>query len=131
MLSVTTKRGFWCECWTDGVDRQLPPVLFGSLDAYSEREADNWVSTILRTISPALDADASQEAWEQLYDHRIDTRRALLRREPWSVSVTHVTTRITWTVRPAVFLPLAHRHGTGLPSCAYDFKPCGTDAYSS
>jgi len=123
VLRVTTRSGFWCECWTEGVDGRLPPVLFGSFHAYSEREADSWVSTILRTISPALDADASQEAWERLYDHRIDTRRALLRREPWTVSVTHVTTRITWTVRPVLFLPMAHRQGTELPSCAHDFKP--------
>jgi len=123
VLSTTISPGFWCECWTEGVDGQLPPTLFGSYDAHSEREADSWVSTILRTISPALDTDASQEAWERLYDHRIDTRRALLRREPWAVSVTHITTRITWTVRPALFLPMAHRQGTELPSCTYGFKP--------
>ena len=123
MLKTTPRRGFWCECWTEDLDGQLPQTLFGSYDAYSEREADGWVSTILRSISPALDADASQEAWTRLYDHRIDTRRALLRREPWSVSVTHVNTRITWTVRPALFLPMAHRQGIELPSCAYGFKP--------
>ena len=123
MLRITTRSGFWCECWTEGLDGRMPPTLFGSYDAYSEREADSWVSTILRTISPALDTDASQEAWERLYDHRIDTRRALLRRKLWKVSVTHVNTRITWTVRPALFLPLAHRHGEELPSCAHDFKP--------
>ncbi|WP_262060918.1 hypothetical protein [Streptomyces sp. STR69] len=122
MLRITARRGYWCECWTEGSDGQLPPTLFGSYDAYSEREADGRVSTIPRTISPALDADASQKAWTRLHDHRIDTRRALLRGEPWAVSVTHVATRITWTVRPALFLPMAHRQGTELPSCAYDFK---------
>ncbi|GAA2876747.1 hypothetical protein GCM10010524_05360 [Streptomyces mexicanus] len=30
----------------------------------------------LRTISPALDADASDEAWKWLYEGRIETRRA-------------------------------------------------------
>ncbi|CAL9576012.1 hypothetical protein SUDANB2_04922 [Streptomyces sp. enrichment culture] len=39
------------------------------------------------------------------------------------VSVTHASTRITWTIRPVVFLPLAHRQGVELPACAYDFKP--------
>jgi hypothetical protein len=82
------------------------------------------VATILRTISPALDTAASQEAWTRLHDDRIDTRRALLRREPWTVSITHVSTRITWTVRPALFLPLAHRQGLELPACAHNFKPC-------
>jgi hypothetical protein len=31
--------------------------------------------------------------------------------EPCTVSVTHASTRITWTIRPVVFLPLAHRQG--------------------
>ncbi|GAP50766.1 putative uncharacterized protein [Streptomyces azureus] len=46
---------------------------------------------------------------------------------PWgpscTVSVTHASTRITWTIRPVVFPPLAHRYSTDLPSCAHDFQP--------
>ncbi|MEU9266750.1 hypothetical protein AB0E04_15060 [Streptomyces sp. NPDC048251] len=123
MLRTTTRSGFWCECWTERLDGQQPPALFGSFDAYSAVEANNWVATILRTISPALDTAASTEAWTRLHDDRIDTRRALLRREPWTVSITHVSTCITWTVRPALFLPMAHRRIRELPPCAYDFKP--------
>lgn len=123
MLRTTTSPGFWCECWTQNLDARQPPALFGSYDAYDVVEANNWVATILRTVSPALDTAACAEAWERLYDHRIDTRRALLRREPWTVSITHVGTRITWTVRPVLFLPLAHRLGGELPPCAHDFKP--------
>ncbi|WP_328766540.1 hypothetical protein [Streptomyces sp. NBC_00286] len=103
------------------------PALFGYCDAYFAVEVDNWVATILRTISPALDAAACAGAWERLYDHRTDTRRALLRREPWTVSITHVSTRITWTVRPVLFLPLAHRQGVELPMCTYDFKLARTE----
>ncbi|MEV0908778.1 hypothetical protein [Streptomyces hokutonensis] len=123
MLRITTKRGFWCECWTRHLDDSRPPTLFGSYDARTEVEANNWVSEILRTISPELDSDASQEAWERLYDHRVNTRRALLRRVPWTVSVTHARTLITWTVSPVTFLQLAHRQAAELPTCAYDFKP--------
>ncbi|MGW0584543.1 hypothetical protein ACWD25_53615 [Streptomyces sp. NPDC002920] len=129
-MLTTTGPGFWCECWTRQMDDAQPPTLFGSYDAYTEVEANNWVSTILRTISPALDTDASQEAWERLYDHRVNTRRALLRRVPWTVSVTHSRTLITWTVSPVTFLPIAHRQGIELPLCAYDFKhhtPQATD----
>ncbi|MFD8734775.1 hypothetical protein ACFV06_07605 [Streptomyces sp. NPDC059618] len=49
------QRGYWCECWTRRLDDEQPPMLFGSYDAYTEVEANSWVSTILRTISPALD----------------------------------------------------------------------------
>jgi hypothetical protein len=120
-------RGYWCECWTQNLDEDQRPVLHASFDAYSAAQADRWIAIALRTIRPALNAAASEQAWEWLYAGRIDTRRALLRAEPCSVTVDHAGTRITWTVRPAIFLPLAHRQGIELPACAYDFKPNATD----
>lgn len=122
MLTNETRRGFWCECWTENLTEAEPPALRGSFDAYSPPQADRWIAIALRTISPALDSDASDEAWAWLYEGRIETRRALLRAKPCTVSVTHADTRITWTVRPALFLPLAHRQATELPACANDFK---------
>ncbi|MGW4878903.1 hypothetical protein ACWEPI_20355 [Streptomyces sp. NPDC004262] len=123
MVKLTGAPGFWCECWTRDLDEGQSPTLFASYDAHTEVEANSWVSTILRTISPALDTDTSEEAWERLYDHRVNTRRALLHRVPWTASVTHARTVITWTVSPVTYLPLAHRQGIELPLCAYAFKP--------
>lgn len=123
MLKRPARRGYWRECWTEDLTTRQHPTLLASFDAYSASQADRWVSAALRTISPALDTNASDEAWEWLYEGRIETRRALLRAEPCTVSVTHARTRITWTIRPALFLPLAHRQGAELPTCAYDFKP--------
>ncbi|WP_406483185.1 hypothetical protein [Streptomyces sp. NBC_01615] len=117
------QRGYWCECWTEDLTEGAWPALRASFDAYSAPQADRWVAVALRTISPALDPEASEEAWSWLYEGRVQTRRALLRAEPCTVSVTHVTTRITWTIRPAIFLPLAHRNGVELPACTKDFKP--------
>ena len=56
------KRGFWCECWTEDLAERQPPALLASFDAYSAPRADRWVSVALRTVSPALNADASDEA---------------------------------------------------------------------
>ncbi|WP_020121239.1 hypothetical protein [Streptomyces canus] len=123
MLRDKPQWGYWCECWTEDLTEETGPALRASFDAYSAPQADRWVAVALRTISPALDPDASQEAWEWLYDGRIETRRALLRAEPCTVTITQADTRITWTIRPALFLPLAHRQAANLPSCAYDFKP--------
>ncbi|MFJ8350706.1 hypothetical protein ACIQ9J_30955 [Streptomyces sp. NPDC094153] len=121
-------RGYWCECWTESLrETTEKPAFRASFDAYSAPQADRWVAVALRTISPALDPDASDEAWAWLHDGRCETRRALLRQEPCTVTITHADTRITWTIRPVVFLPLAHRQGTELPSCAHDFKPHTTD----
>jgi hypothetical protein len=120
-------RGYWCECWTQDLTQTEPPALHASFDAYTAPQADRWVAIALRTITPALDSDASDEAWEWLYEDRITTRRALLRSQPCMVSITQASTRITWTIRPVLFLPLAHRAGIELPACAYDFKPQSTD----
>ncbi|MGW1283324.1 hypothetical protein ACWD4N_06320 [Streptomyces sp. NPDC002586] len=120
-------RGYWCECWTEDSGGDQPPALRASFDAYAAPQADRWVAVTLRTISPALDPDASDQAWAWLYEGRIATRRALLRFEPCSVTVTQASTRITWTIRPALFLPLAHRQGAELPACAHDFEPHAAD----
>ncbi|MET8948816.1 hypothetical protein ABZX30_36205 [Streptomyces sp. NPDC004542] len=103
------------------------PALRASFDAYSPPQADRWVAVALRTISPALDPEASDEAWAWLYQGRITTRHALLRAEPCTVSVTHSNTRITWTIRPAIFLPLTNQQDAELPACAHAFKPQPTD----
>ncbi|MEU2303098.1 hypothetical protein [Streptomyces misionensis] len=115
--------GYWYECWTEDLTEQRGSTLLASFDAYSAPQADRWVAVALRTISPAPDADASDKAWEWLYEGRIETRRALVRAEPRTVSLPHAQTRITWTIRPALFLPLAHRQTAELPACAYNFKP--------
>ncbi|MFF9003163.1 hypothetical protein ACF1GW_36810 [Streptomyces achromogenes] len=115
--------GFWCECWTESLTKQGPLALVASFDAYSAPQADRWVAVALQAISPALDSDASTTAWEWMYDGRIDTRRALLRAEPCTVSLIHSSTRITWTIRPVLFLPFAHRQGAELPECTQDLTP--------
>ncbi|MFJ9708163.1 hypothetical protein [Streptomyces sp. NPDC101234] len=124
LLTDKPRRGFWCECWTEDLtDEMQRPALRASFDAHSTPQADQWVAIALRTISPALDPDASDEVWAWLHDGRAETRRALLRLEPSTVSVTQANTRITWTIRPVIFLPLAHRQDVELPACAYAFKP--------
>lgn len=120
-------RGYWCECWTQELYSDQQPALHASFDAYSATQADRWIAVALRTISPALDTAASEQAWQWLYEGRIETRRALLRAESCSVAVVQADTRITWTVRAVIFLPLAHRQSVELPACAYDFKPHATD----
>jgi hypothetical protein len=121
-------RGYWCECWTERLGETMEgPALRASFDAYSAPQADRWVAVALRTISPALDPDASDEAWAWLHDGRTETRRALLRQEPCTVTIAHAGTRITWTIRPVAFLPIAHRQASELPSCAYIFKSAATE----
>lgn len=50
-----------------------------------------------------------------------------MRADPCTVSVPHAITRITWTSRPVLFLPLAHRQTAEPAAHAYDSKPHATD----
>lgn len=130
MLKKELRRGYWCECWTEDVTDLRPRVLVASFDADTAAQADRWVAIILRTITPMLDASASAEAWEWLYDSRVTTRQALLRAEPCTITVTQADVRVTWTIRPALFLPLADREDAELPACAYDVRSFGRGSLS-
>ncbi|MFI9649159.1 hypothetical protein ACIHAA_23010 [Streptomyces sp. NPDC052040] len=112
MTDNQPRRGYWCECWTQDLNENAGPTLHASFDAHSAAQADRWVAIALRTISPALDPNASDEAWAWLYDDRIRTRRALLRAEPCTVTITQADTRITLTIRPVVYLPLTQHAAT-------------------
>ncbi|MFJ6993126.1 hypothetical protein [Streptomyces sp. NPDC003090] len=125
MNSLT--RGYWCECWTQDPTTTEAPVLRASFDAYSAPQASRWVAIALHTISPALDADASKQVWTWLYEERTETVQALIRSEPCTLTITQAGTRITWTIRPVFFLPLAHRRDTELPFCAGSFDPHHAD----
>lgn len=68
-MNVPTRR-YWCKCWTENATGTGGPRLLASFDAHSAPQADRWVATALRTISPALDSDASDEAWTRLQEER-------------------------------------------------------------
>ncbi|MFI7321610.1 hypothetical protein [Streptomyces venezuelae] len=123
MLSNEFTRGFWCECWTKDLTARGRPTLTTSFGAYSAAQADSWLSTALQTMTSTLNPTTPMETWDGLYENRIATRRALLRTEPCTASITYTGTRITWTVRPVLFLPLADRNEAEPPACTEDFKP--------
>lgn len=47
------------------------------------------------------------------------------------MSITQDSTDIAWTIRPVLFLPLAHRRYTELAAYTDDFKRHATDAQPS
>lgn len=71
-MNVPT-RGYWCKCWAENVTGTGGPRLLASFDARSASQADRWVAAALRTISPALDSDASDEAWTRFHANRAET----------------------------------------------------------
>ncbi len=47
--------------------------------------------------------------------------------QPCTVTLTQAHTRITWTIRPVTFLPLADRQAAQLPAYAYDYRHQATN----
>ncbi len=107
MRGDVTRRGYWCECWSEDLTGQRRPARLGALDAYTARQADRWIADTLRTVFPLLDGTSSDEAWHWLREGRVNTRLTLLRSEPCTVSVAHADVRLVWTIRPVAFLALA------------------------
>lgn len=126
-------RGYWCEYWTEQAVEQgnlaagQGPALRESFAAHSAAQADSWLTLVLRSSPIPTGAAAVAAAWERLYEYRVDVRRALLRGEPCTMSTTVDGTHTTWTARPVLFLPLAHREGIELPACTQDVKSHTTD----
>ncbi|MCC3653210.1 hypothetical protein LIX60_17425 [Streptomyces sp. S07_1.15] len=119
--------GYWCECWTDSPSCTQRPALLASIETYSAPQAVRWIAIALRTITSGLEPAAAAQAWDWLHEGRSATTKALHSGEPCTVSVNSHGTHVTWTARPVLLLPLAHRQNTNLPDCAWLFRPTTAD----
>ncbi|WP_432071314.1 hypothetical protein [Streptomyces sp. AA1529] len=121
--ATLTRHGYWCECWTQSPATGTAPALLGSFDATTPRQAIHWVRTSLLTIAPALDDEPYRQARYWVTDGQTHSAQALHHGRPFSLTLTQHSTRIAWTARPVSYLPLLHRQGRQLPTCAYEFAP--------
>jgi hypothetical protein len=114
--------GYWCECTTQ---HSIDTTTFtASFTANSPHQAVRWIRIALRTISPALDPAAAEHAWQWLLHDHTRATTDLHQGQAIALTIQHHATALTWTARPVLFLPLAHRHSRQLPPCAERFhKP--------
>ncbi|NJP99353.1 hypothetical protein [Streptomyces zingiberis] len=123
-MKATTRAAYWCECWTTSAEHPSgQPLLLAAFDATSAPQAVRWIAVALRTVASALEPLESAAAWNWLTEGRTTTTRALLDAEPCALSVHCNGIQITWTARPVLMLPLAHRQDTNIPTCAEQFRP--------
>jgi hypothetical protein len=98
--------------------------MHASIDVDTPAQAVRWIRVTLRTIASALEPDASATAtaWTWITTGHTQMLRTLTHGQADVLTLTHNGTRIQWTARPALFLPLlAHRQGRQLPACAEQF----------
>ncbi|MEV8352395.1 hypothetical protein ACFVTT_04350 [Streptomyces niveus] len=79
------------------------------------------VRVALRTLSPALNSEALEEAWQWLSEDHHDALQALVQGEPITLTLRQGSTMIQWTARPVQFLKLTTRQGINLPACAQEY----------
>ncbi|MFD7515113.1 hypothetical protein ACFV85_09960 [Streptomyces niveus] len=118
--------GYRCECHTSRPANGDATRLLGSIDVETAPQAIRWIRVALRTLSPALNSEAFEEAWQWLSEDHHDALQALIQGEPVNLTLQQVPTTIQWTARPAQFLKLTTRQGINLPACTREYTELHT-----
>ncbi|WP_037595343.1 hypothetical protein [Streptacidiphilus cavernicola] len=105
---LTLHPGYLCECWTQSpATGGRPAVVAGfPFRAATASEAVRWIRGVVRTVALSLDPDEVEGALSWIRSGYIDDIEALNRNQPCAVDISYADTRIRWTVRPVVFLPM-------------------------
>jgi len=124
---VAVRRGFWAECVTRTADTGTS--LVASIDTVTARQAVGWVRGSAGPLVSLLDDVERDAALSWLEGGGCIGAVAGLRRgEPCAFTLRRGGTRVDWTVRPVIFLPLAGRDDRGVPECAGRFACVMTDS---
>ncbi|MFF2641099.1 hypothetical protein ACFVUB_14775 [Streptomyces niveus] len=113
--------GYRCECHTSRPRSGDATTLLGSIDVENAPQAVRWIRVALRTLSPALNSEAFEEAWQWLPEDHHDALQALAQGEPVTLTLRQDPTTIQWTARPAQFLKLTTRQGVNSPACTQEY----------
>ncbi|MEW1793509.1 hypothetical protein [Streptomyces niveus] len=114
-------RGYRCECHTSRPANGDATTLLGSIDVETAPQAIRWIRVAVRTLSPALNSEAFEEAWQWLSEDHHDALQALVQGEPITLTLQQGATTIQWTARPVQFLKLTTRQGINLPACTQEY----------
>lgn len=114
-------RGYRCECHTSSPSNGDATTLLGSIDVETAPQAVRWIRVAVRTLSPALNSEAFEEAWQWLSEDHHDALQALVQGEPITLTLQQGATTIQWTARPVQFLKLTTRQGINLPACTHEY----------
>ncbi|MGW0707109.1 hypothetical protein ACWD4G_14325 [Streptomyces sp. NPDC002643] len=120
VTAVGTQAGFWCECLLARTESNST-VLVGSFDAPTARDAVRWIRIAVRMLVSLADEVEAEPVHEWLLFGSRPTAAALECGKPFAVTLRHEQVQLTWSARPVRFLPLAHRFGHALPSCALEW----------
>ncbi|GGK11942.1 hypothetical protein GCM10011583_50050 [Streptomyces camponoticapitis] len=116
-------RGYQCECHTSRLANSDATTLLGSVDVETAPQAVRWIRVAVRTLSPTLNSEAFEEAWQWLSEDHHDALQSLVQGEPVTLTLQQGATTIQWTARPVQFLKLTTRHGINLPACTQEYGP--------
>ena len=85
--------------------------------AATPNEAVRWIRLTLRTMASALEDPAAERAWAWIGTGYTDDIAALTLNQPCTVAINYADTHVSWTARPALFLPMAHPSMPERPLC--------------
>ncbi|MER8003996.1 hypothetical protein [Streptomyces sp. NPDC095613] len=112
----TLPRGFRCECWTQSQTTGTR-TLIDSIQVETPAQAIRYIRVAVRTIAPALDPEAFDDAWLWLDGDDSNAHQALTNAKPYTVTLHDHRATIEWTTRPVDFLKLTTRQAINSPAC--------------
>ncbi|GAA1185394.1 hypothetical protein GCM10009654_48820 [Streptomyces hebeiensis] len=116
-------RGFRCECWTQSQTTGAR-TLIDSITVETPAQAIRYIRVAVRTITPALNPEAFDEAWLWL---DTDAHQALTNAKPYIVTLHDHRATIQWTARPVDFLKLTARQAINHPARKEQYRAPAQD----
>jgi hypothetical protein len=98
--------GYWCECVLYTPTAEFGTTIVDSFDATSAAEAVGWLRFYLSDLTETVSVAESDAARRWLVGGHATTLAAVAKNEPFSFWVSAGWTRVEWTIRPVLFLPL-------------------------
>ncbi|GAA2926258.1 hypothetical protein GCM10020221_22770 [Streptomyces thioluteus] len=123
---LALRLGYWCQCTITFFDSTRGSRLVTAFDARSASEAVVSIIVAMEMTTPYQ--HESEAAAVRAWADRTQAVSSLIGGQTCTYTVDHGDLHLTWTIRPALFLPLADRKTIELPTCAkrfttYPFKP--------
>lgn len=118
---IALRPGYLCECITYTIDALNNPVTVAAFDAASPTQAVRWIRIAVRTLASTLGQDDFRDTWDWITGGHHDASDALSIGDPCTFVITYRTTRVEWTARPVLFLPMAPHQPTSPRACATEY----------
>jgi hypothetical protein len=105
-----TRPGYWCERVIHTPATEFGTRTVSASVAFNASDAMTWVYIAMKINVRSLPEDEAQTIAQWLEQGRQESLRRLMNGEPFSIAISEGHTRVEWSIRRVIFLPLFNCH---------------------